>query len=36
MVNKRWFPNPEETGMGIVNLIQKADMIESMKIEQND
>lgn len=32
MVNKTWLSNPEETGDGILKLIENADMIESINI----
>lgn len=36
MVNKTWLPNPDGTGMGIIDLIKKVDMIESIQIEEKD
>lgn len=32
IVNKQWYPNPCGTPEGIIELIQKADMVESMRI----
>lgn len=36
IVNKHWYPNPSGTQEGIIELIEKAGMVESMRTECHD